>query len=218
MKVIIFGATGMIGRGVLRECLLDSEIAAVLTVGRSATGLRHEKLKELVHKDLQDLSAVEDDLSGYDACFFCLGVSSVGMKEEEYRRVTYDITMAVARTLAKLNAGMTFIYVSGSGTDSTEQGRVMWARVKGRTENALLRLPFKAAYMFRPAYIQPRHGIVSRTKLYRVLYTGLGILDPVLKKFFPQYYTTTEILGRAMIKAAKRGAPTSIIESKDILA
>ncbi len=218
MKVIIFGATGMIGRGVLRECLLDPEITAVLTVGRSATGLRHEKLTEIVHQDLQDLSALEGDLAGHNACFFCLGVSSVGMKEQEYRRVTYDITMAVARTLVQLNAGMTFIYVSGAGADSTGQGRVMWARVKGETENALLRLPFKAAYMFRPAYIQPRHGIVSRTKLYRALYAGLGILDPVLKKLFPRHVTTTEILGGAMIKAAKQGAPGPIIESKDIRA
>lgn len=213
MKVIIFGATGMVGRGVLRECLLDPEIEAVLTVGRSATGLQHEKLNEIIHKNLLDLSEIEGAISGYDACFFCLGVSSVGMKEDEYQRVTYDITMAVAQTLVKLNPNMTFIYVSGSGTDSTEQGRVMWARVKGKTENALLRMPFKDAYMFRPAYIQPRHGIVSKTKLYRALYVGLGILEPVLKMLFPKYVTTTEILGRAMIKVAKQGAPASIIES-----
>ena len=216
MKVIIFGATGMIGRGALQECLFDAEVDAILTVGRSVTGLQHEKLNEILHKDLLDLSAIEGDLAGYDACFFCLGVSSVGMREQEYQRVTYDITMAVAQTLVKLNPKMTFIYVSGSGADSTEQGRVMWARVKGKTENALLRLPFKAAYMFRPAYIQPCNGIVSRTKLYRVLYSVLGILDPVMKRFFPQYTITTEILGRTMIKVAKQGSQTSIIESKDI--
>jgi uncharacterized protein YbjT (DUF2867 family) len=213
MKVIVFGATGMIGRGGLRECLLDSEIETVLTVGRSTTGLQHKKLNEIIHENLLDLVAIEDSLLGYDACFFCLGVSSVGMKEEEYRRVTYDITMTVAQTLVKLNPKMTFIYVSGSGTDSSEQGRAMWARVKGKTENALLRLPFKAAYMFRPVYIQPRHGIVSKTKLYRVLYVGLGIIEPVLKILFPKYFTTTEILGRAMIKVAKHGALTPIIES-----
>ncbi|AIF52947.1 NAD(P)H-binding protein [Pelosinus sp. UFO1] len=213
MKAIIFGATGMIGRGVLRECLLDSEIEAVLTVGRSATGLQHKKLNEIIHKNLLDLSAIESALSGYDVCFFCLGVSSAGMKEEEYRRVTYDITLAVAQTLVKLNPKMTFIYVSGSGTDSSEQGRVMWARVKGKTENALLRLPFKATYMFRPAYIQPRHGIVSKTKLYRAVYAGLSLLEPVLKILFTKYFTTTEILGRAMIRVAKQGAPTSILES-----
>ncbi|ODA41623.1 NAD-dependent epimerase/dehydratase family protein [Desulfosporosinus sp. BG] len=216
MKVIIFGATGMIGRGVLQECLLDAEVDDVLTVGRSVTGLQHEKLNEILHKDLLNLSAIEGDLAGYEACFFCLGVSSVGMKEQEYQRVTYDITRAVAQTLVKLNTEMTFIYVSGSGTDSTEQGRVMWARVKGKTENALLRLPFKAAYMFRPAFIQPCSGIVSRTKLYRVLYRVLGIFYPILKRLFPQYVTTTEILGRTMIKVAKQGAQTSIIESKDI--
>jgi uncharacterized protein YbjT (DUF2867 family) len=213
MKVIIFGATGMIGRGVLRECLLDSEIEAVLTVGRSATGLQHVKLNEIIHKDLLDLSAVENALLGYDACFFCLGVSSAGMKEEDYRRVAYDITLTVAQTLVKLNSAMTFIYVSGFGADSSEQGRVMWARVKGKAENALLRLPFKAAYMFRPAYIQPRHGIVSKTKLYRAVYAGLGLLEPVLKILFSKYYTTTEILGCAMIRVAKQGAPTSILES-----
>jgi len=216
MKVIIFGATGMIGRSVLQECLLDDEVEAVLTVGRSVTGLQYEKLNEVIHKDLLDLSPIEGILSGYDACFFCVGVSSAGMKEREYQRVTYDITMAVAQTLVKLNANMTFIYVSGSGADSTEQGRVMWARVKGKTENALLRMPFKAAYMFRPAYIQPRKGIVSKTRLYRILYSGLGILYPIFKRLFPQYVTTTEILGRTMIKVAKQGAQTSIIESKDI--
>ncbi|HBV98191.1 MAG: epimerase [Peptococcaceae bacterium BICA1-7] len=216
MKVIIFGATGMVGRGVLRECLLDSEVQAVLTVGRSATGLQHEKLSEIVHKDLQDLSTIEGHLSDYDACFFCLGVSSTGMAEQNYQRVTYDITLAVAQTLVKLNAGMTFIYVSGAGVDNTEKGRVMWARVKGKTENALLRLPFKAAYMFRPGYIQPMHGIVSKTKLYRVMYAVVGPLYPVWKRLFPEYVTTTEIVGRAMIKAARQGAPKPFIENKDI--
>lgn len=217
MKVIIFGATGMVGQGVLRECLLDHDIETVLTVGRSATGLQHKKLREIVHNNFNDFSASEDKLSGYDACFFCLGVSSIGMKEEEYLWVTYDITMTVAHTLVKLNPEMIFIYVSGASTDSTEKGRVMWARVKGKTENELLRLPFKAAYMFRPGYIQPLHGIMSKTKLYRVLYAGLGFLYPLLKRLFPHKVTTTEILGRAMIKVAKEGAPNSIIESKDIL-
>ncbi|MDQ7093254.1 NAD-dependent epimerase/dehydratase family protein [Desulfosporosinus sp. PR] len=216
MKVIILGATGMVGQGVLRECLLDPGIEAVLTVGRSAAGLQHKKLKEIIHNNFKDLSDIEDNLPGYDACFFCLGVSSVGMKEEDYLRVTYDITMTVAHTLVKLNPEMIFIYVSGASTDSSEKGRVMWARVKGKTENSLLRLPFKAAYMFRPGYIQPLHGVVSKTKLYRVLYAGLGVLYPILKRLFPNYVTTTEALGRAMIRVAKEGAPGSIIESKDI--
>lgn len=216
MKVMIFGATGMVGQGVLRECLLDPEVQAVLTVGRNATGLQHAKLREIVHKNLPDLSELAADLSGYDACFFCLGVSAMGMREAAYHQVTYDLTLAVARTLVKLNAAMTFIYVSGAGTDSTEQGRAMWARVKGKTENALLRLPFKAAYMFRPFYIQPCHGIVSKTRLYRAIYVGIGMLYPVWKTLFPQYVTTTEILGQAMLQVAKQGAPRPVIESRDI--
>lgn len=206
----------MVGQGVLRECLLDSEVQHVLTVGRSAIGLQHEKLSEIIHNDFQDFSAIEGDLSGYDACFFCLGVTSAGMTEQDYQRVAYDITLAVAQTLVKCNVNMTFIYVSGAGADSTEQGRIMWARVKGKTENALLRLPFKAAYMFRPAVIQPMHGIVSKTKWYRVLYAVLGKLYPVWKVLFPKYVTTTEIVGRAMLKVAKQGAPKSVLESQDI--
>ena len=181
MKVILFGASGMVGQGVLRECLLDPEVTAVLSIVRSSTGQQHPKLREIVHKDFFDFSSIESELSGFDACFFCLGVSSAGMSEENYRRITYDITLAAAQTLVKLNPNMTFIYVSGAGTDSSERGRMMWARVKGQTENALLRLPFKAAYMFRPAVIVPLHGIKSRTRLYRVSYAVLGPLLPLLK-------------------------------------
>ena len=170
LKVILFGATGMGGQGVLRECLLSPNVQLVQTIGRSVIGLAHQKLREIVRQDLFDYSGMAADLTGFDACFFCLGVSSAGMKEEDYERVTYGITLAAAKTLAQFNPNMTFIYVSGLGTDSTEQGRVMWARVKGKTENALLRLPFKAAYMFRPAGIQPLHGIKSKTKLYRMMY------------------------------------------------
>jgi len=216
MKVIIFGATGMIGRGVLRECLLDEEVKKVLTIGRSVTGMQHEKLRELTHNDFRDFSAIESNLLGYDACIYCLGVSSTGMAEQDYHHVTYAITQAVAQTLVKLNSNMAFIYVSGAGTDSTEQGRIMWARVKGKTENMLLRLPFKSAYMFRPAFIQPMHGIVSKTKLYRVLYTVFGKLYPLLKVLFPKSITTTEILGRAMLRVAKRGAPRQVLETQDI--
>jgi uncharacterized protein YbjT (DUF2867 family) len=216
MKVIIFGATGMVGQGVLRECLLDREVESVLTIGRGATGQQNGKLREIVHQDFADFSAIAESLSGYDACFFCLGVSSVGMTEQEYRRVTYDITMAAAQTLARLNPDMTFLYVSGAGTDSSERGRVMWARVKGETENALLRLPFKAQYMLRPAFIQPMHGIQSKTKLYRALYAVMGPLYPVLKALLPKYVTTTEQVGRAMIGIAKRGAPKHVLENQDI--
>jgi uncharacterized protein YbjT (DUF2867 family) len=214
VKVILFGASGMVGQGVLRECLLDPDVAAVLSIVRRSTGQRHEKLREIVHQDFFDFSTLEAELAGFDACFFCLGVSSAGMSEKDYCRVTYSLTLAAAQTLAKIDPGMTFIYVSGAGTDSSEHGRTMWARVKGQTENALLRMPFKAAYMFRPALIVPLHGIKSRTWLYRVPYT---LLAPVLSRVrAPKYVTTTEKLGRAMLIAAKRGAPKRVLESVDI--
>ena len=216
MKVILLGATGMVGQGVLRESLLDPEVQTVLAIVRNATVQQHEKLREIIHNDLSDLSAIEAKLSGYDACFFCLGVSAVGMNEEAYRRVNYDLTISVARTLAKLNPPMTFIYVSGAGTDSSERGRIMWARVKGKTENGLLQMPFKAAYMFRPGFIQPLHGIRTKTKWYGAAYAMMGPLYPVWKLLFPKYVTTTECIGRAMLNVAKRGAPKSVLESQDI--
>ena len=216
MNVILFGATGMVGQGVLRECLLDPGIQQVLALGRSATGQQHPKLRELTVPDLMDLTSVESQLTGYDACFFCTGVSSAGMTEETYIRLTYDLTLSVARTLARLNPAMTFLYVSGAGTDSSEKGRSMWARVKGRTENALLRLPFRSAYMFRPGFIQPLHGIRSKTRLYQFLYDVLAPIQPLLKGRLPKYITTTEQLGRAMITVAKNGYPKPILESLDI--
>jgi uncharacterized protein YbjT (DUF2867 family) len=216
MKVIVFGATGMVGQGVLRECLADPDVEKVLAVGRHPTGRQDEKLRDLVHEDFTDFSAIEGELAGYDACFFCLGVSSVGMSEEDYRRVTYDFSLAAAETLARLNPGMTFNYVSGAHTDSTEQGRSMWARVKGETENALMKLPFKAAFMFRPGYIQPMHGVTSKTKLYRSFYALAAPLYPVFKTLFPSNVTTTEKVGRAMLEIAKHGWPERILENKDI--
>jgi uncharacterized protein YbjT (DUF2867 family) len=215
MKVILFGATGMVGQGVLRECLLDPLVERVLTVGRTATGQRHEKLTELVHADLYDLAPVAETLAGYDACFFCLGVSSTGMSEEAYRRVTYDLTMSVAQLLVAENPNLTFVYVSGEGTDSTERSRRMWARVKGQTENALLALPFQA-YAFRPGYIQPVHGITSKTRLYRLLYTVTTPLYPVLRRLAPKHVTTSEQIARAMIGVAAHGAPKRILENPDI--
>lgn len=215
MKAVIFGATGMIGQGVLRECLLDPEVTDVLVVGRNPIGRQHQKLRELLHADFLDFSSIEGELAGYDACFFCLGVSSVGMSEQDYHRATYDITMAAARTLVGQNPDMTFIYVSGVGTDSSERGRTMWARIKGKTENALLALPFQA-YVFRPGYIQPLHGITSRTKLYRALYAIGAPLYPILKRLAPTYATTTEQIGLAMIAIAKRGAPTRVLGSREI--
>jgi uncharacterized protein YbjT (DUF2867 family) len=216
VKAILLGATGMVGQGVLRECLLDPEVDGVLTIGRNASVQRHEKLQEIVHQDLSDLTAIEGKLSGHDACFFCLGVSAAGMNEQAYRRVTYDLAISAARTLAKLNPTMTFIYVSGAGTDSTERGRMMWARVKGQTENALLQMPFKAVYMFRPGYIQPLHGIRTKTKWYGAVYAMMGPLYPVWKLLFPKYVTTTECVGRAMLSVAKRGAPQSVLENQEI--
>jgi len=206
----------MVGQGVLRECLLDPEVERVLSIVRGASGQQHAKLRELVHQDFLNFSAIESELSGFDACFFCLGVSSAGMKEERYRRITYDITMAAARTLARLNPGMTFIYVSGMGTDSSEHGRTMWARVKGKTENDLLRLPFRAAYMFRPALIMPLHGVKSRTRLVRVTYALIGPLLPLLRAWMPKHVTTTEQVGRAMIKVAQQGWAKPVLENWDI--
>jgi uncharacterized protein YbjT (DUF2867 family) len=216
MRVILFGATGMIGQGVLRECLLDKDVERVLAVGRQRTGKQHEKLHELVHADLMDLAEIEPDLVGYDACLFCLGVSSAGMKEAEYRHITFDFTLSVARTLARLNPQMTFEYISGAGTDTTEKGRSMWARVKGQTENALLELPFKAVYNLRPGYIQPRHGIASKTSLYRALYAVFSPLYPVASALAPSFVTNTEELAKAMLRIAKHGAPKSILEMKDL--
>ena len=216
MKVILFGATGMVGQGVLRECLIDPGVGSVLAIGRSPTGQRHAKLREIVHDNFMDYSAIESELTGYDACFFCLGVSSVGMDAERYRHLTYDLTMAAATTLAKLNPGMVFIYVTGRSTDSTEQGPMMWARVKGKTENDLLKLPFKAAYMFRPAGIQPLHGVKSRTGWIQTIYVVTAPLLALLARTSPKFMTTTEQVGRAMIKVARDGYPKPVLESEDI--
>jgi uncharacterized protein YbjT (DUF2867 family) len=216
MKAILFGGTGMVGQGVLRELLLDPDVDQVLSVVRSPSGQQHRKLRELVHRDFFDFTPIANEFRGYDACFFCLGATSVGKSEAEYTRITYDITVAAADPIAKLNTGLTFVFISGKGTDSTEQGRAMWARVKGRAENALLKMPFKAAYMFRPGVIQPMHGIKSRTALYRIPYILLAPVVPLLRRLLPQYVTTTEQLGRAMIEVAKHGWPTSVLESTDI--
>jgi uncharacterized protein YbjT (DUF2867 family) len=216
VKVILFGATGMVGQGVLRECLLAGDVDSVLAVGRTSTGQQHAKLQEIVRSNLFDLSPIEGRISGFDACFFCLGVSAAGMSEQDYRRLTYDLTISVATTLVRLNPAMTFVYVSGTGTDSSESSRMMWARIKGKTENDLLKMPFRAAYMFRPGYIQPLHGIRTKTKLYGALYTVVGPLYPILKRLLPNYVTTTECVGRAMLNAARRGAPKRFLENQDI--
>jgi uncharacterized protein YbjT (DUF2867 family) len=218
VNVALFGATGMVGQGVLRECLLDPGVMSVLSVGRSQTGQIHPKLREIVHADLLDFTSLESALSGLDACFFCLGVASAGMAEVDYRRVTFGITLAAATTLVRLNPRMTFVYVSGAGADSSERGRVMWARVRGETENAVLRLPFKAAAVIRPAGIIPLHGNTSRTPLYRAAYTLTRPFWPMLYKMFPQFVTTTERLGRAMLQIARHGSSKPILEARDISA
>jgi uncharacterized protein YbjT (DUF2867 family) len=213
MKVILFGATGMVGQGVLRECLAASDVESVLAIGRSSTGRQHDKLREIVHADLTSYASIESELVGYSACLFCLGVSAAGMSEQDYTRVTYDVTLAAAQVLARLSPAMTFIYVSGEGTDSTETKRAMWARVKGRTENSLLGLPFKAV-MFRPGLIRPLHGIRSKTRLYRVVYALMWPVFPVLEWF--GLLTTTERVGKAMLRVAREGSPRPILSNRDI--
>lgn len=212
IKAIITGTTGMVGEGVLHESLQHPEVSAVLVINRKPCGVSHPKLKEIIHGNFLDLSPIADQLSGYNACFFCLGVSSVGMKEAEYTRLTYDLTLHMAQTLAARNPDMTFCYVSGSGTDSSQQGRLMWARVKGKTENDLLKLPFKAAYMFRPGYIHPTKGLKNTLKGYKYI----APFYPLLRRLFPNSVTTLRQLGLAMIQAARVGYEKPVIECPEI--
>lgn len=216
MKVVLFGGSGMVGQGALLECLRDPDVVSVLSVVRAPTGQRDAKLVEVVHADFQDFSSLEPQFAGYGACFFCLGVTSAGMTEEAYTRVTYNIAVAAARSLLKMNPGMTFIFVSGMGTDSSEQGRTMWARVKGKTENAILHMGFKAAYMFRPGFIQPLDGIRSKTRMYQIILNFTAWLFPILKALFPSQVTTTQQLGRAMLSVAKHGYPKPILTPRDL--
>jgi uncharacterized protein YbjT (DUF2867 family) len=218
MNVIIFGATGMVGQGVLRECLLDPNVQLVVTIGRTATGQQNPKLREVVHADLWNYAPIEEQLTGFDACFFCLGVGSAGMAEKDYEHVTYGITIAAAEILARLNPKMVFSYVSGTGTDSSEKGRMMWARVKGKTENGLLRMPFAAAYMFRPGFIEPANGEISRNKLYRALFVIAKPLLPLLRAVFPSQILTTHQIARAMLNLVTQPYPKHILEIKDIRA
>jgi uncharacterized protein YbjT (DUF2867 family) len=218
MNVLLFGATGMVGQGVLRECLLDPGVQSVVAVGRAPCGRLHSKLRDILHDDFTHYAPIASQLTGFDACFFCLGVSSAGLTEERYAHITYDFTLRAAETLVGLNPAMTFVYVSGMGTDTSENGRAMWARVKGRTENALLRLPFKAAYMFRPGVIEPRYGVRSRTGWYRVAYGVARPLFPVLRGLLPNHILATDEVARAMLVAARQGAPKPILETRDIRA
>jgi uncharacterized protein YbjT (DUF2867 family) len=214
MRLVLFGATGMIGRGVLRECLLDPGVEHVLSIGRNKTGQAHDKLREVVSSDLTDYRPMANELSGLDACFFCLGISSAGMSETDYRRVTYDIAVAAAQALVAASPAMTFVFVSGAGTNATS--KTMWSRVKGETENAILALPFRGKYAFRPAVVRPMHGITSRTTAYRVLYALTWPLIPIVGLLAPGYVTTTERVGRAMLNVARSGFAKAVLENRDI--
>ena len=215
MRVLLYGATGMVGAGVLQECLEEPSVDAVSVIGRRTCGIAHAKLRELIRSDFFDYSDVSRDLAAHDACFFCLGVSAAGMTEAEYHRLTYDLTMAAAKAVAAQSDHVTFCYVSGEGTDSTEAGRVMWARVKGKTENRLMAMPLNA-FMFRPGYIHPVKGVRSPRRLYRALHAVTGPLYPVMRRFLSTHMTTTENIGRAMIRAARSGYSKTVLENPDI--
>jgi hypothetical protein len=214
VRAIITGTTGMIGEGVLHECLRHPDVEQVLVISRRPGGVVHPKLREIIHSDFHDLASVESRLAGYNACFFCLGASSIGMNEESYKRVTYALTMHMAETLVRLNPGMTFCYVSGAGTDSTEKGRLMWARVKGKTENDLAKLPFKKAYMFRPGFIEPTKGLKNTLKLYRYV----SWMIPIMKTFSTKYISSLQEIGLAMIHSVTKGYTSSVLEVQDIKA
>ena len=215
MKVVLFGATGMIGRGALRECLLDPDVTAVVAVGRSATGQQHPKLRELVVRDLFDLSSVAGNLDGADACFYCIGITAAGTSEADYRRVTYDLALSVTRALVTRNPGLTLVHVSAAGASTAGRGPA-WARVKGETEGAVLKLPFKDVYVLRPFLVQPLHGITSRTGWYRAFYAAFAPFAPIWKAVLPGYVTTTERVGKAMLILARRGAPKRLLDTGDI--
>ena len=213
IKVIVTGATGMVGEGVLHECLNHPEVEHVLVINRKPCGVTHSKLSEIIHANFHNITPLESQLVNYNACFFCLGVSSLGMKEDQYHHLTYDLTVHVAETLSRLNSGMTFCYVSGSGTDSTEQGKIMWARVKGETENKLLQLPFKKAFMFRPGFMQPTKGLKNALKFYNFV----NWMFPLLRTMFPGFVCTLKEVGVAMINTVRKGYPKTILEVKDIV-
>lgn len=213
IKTIITGSTGMVGEGVLYECLRNSEVESVLVINRRTIDLKHEKLKEVIVPDFSNLSQIEDELKIYDACYFCLGVSVVGKTEEEYKFLTYDLTLGFAKTLLKLNPEISFCYVSGDGTDSSESGKIMWARIKGKTENDLIKLPFKSTYMFRPGYIQPIKGLKNTKKFYKLL----APFYPFWKILFPTHLVKLEELGKAMINSTISGYDKKILECSDIV-
>ena len=215
LSVILTGSTGMIGKGVLLECIDHPEVTSILMINRNPSDIKHLKLKEVLLKDFFNLDPIKEELRGYDACLYCLGVTSVGMKEEEYSRITYDMTLAFAKELLSMNPDITFCYVSGAGTDSTEKGKSMWARVKGKTENALIKMGFKKAFMFRPALIRPMRGIRSRTFWYNLTYAFIKPFSFLIKRF-QKYVTDTSTMGKAMINVCLQGYDKNILESIDI--
>lgn len=215
IKVILFGSTGMIGKGVLLECIEDSRVESILLINRHPSNFNHKKINEIIHEDFSDFSSLIDVFTDYNTCFFCLGISSVGLSEHDYHRITYELTINVAKTLLKANKDITFFYISGAGTDSSEKGKMMWARVKGKTENALLAMSFKKVYMLRPGYIQPMKGIKSRTSLYNIIYFIFKPLYFILK-LFKSIVTDTASLGKAIINVGINGYNKTIIESADI--
>jgi uncharacterized protein YbjT (DUF2867 family) len=213
IKVIVTGATGMVGEGVMHECLLHNDVEEVLAITRKPTGITHPKLKEIVHENFFDITPIQNQLSGYDACYFCLGVTSIGKNEEQYFKLTYTLTMHVASVLSKLNPQMTFCYVSGASTDSTEKGRSMWARVKGKTENDLMKLPFKRVYNFRPGYMSPTKGLKNALGMYKYV----NWMYPFFRSVMPKFFCSLKEVGLAMINATTKGYEKQILEVKDIV-
>ena len=216
MRLLIFGATGMVGQAVLREALAASDVELVQTLGRAPTGQKLPRLREVVHAEMWHYEGIEAELADFDACFFCIGVTSSGMGEKTYTHLTYDMTLAAAEALARRNPRMVFVYVSGAGADSSETSRTMWERVRGKTENALLRLPFRAVYIFRPGMIQPLDGIKSKTAAYRIFYALAGPLLPLLRAALPRHVLSTRQVGQAMLAVVRSGAPQRVLESADI--
>jgi uncharacterized protein YbjT (DUF2867 family) len=216
MRIVIFGASGMVGQGALRECLRDPEVEQVVSITRAPTGTSHEKLREIVHNNFLDFTPIENQLTGLNACLYCLGVTSTGTTEENYTRITYEFTIAAATALLKMNPGISLVYVSGRGADSTERGSTMWARVKGKTENALLAMPLRTVYVFRPAMIQPLDGIKSKTDSYRIMYSLTAPFLSAARYLLPNYVSTTQELGKSLLAAAKHGTEKRVIEADKI--
>lgn len=217
MKAVIFGATGMVGQAVLREAILDIGVERVIAVGRSPIALVNPKFENIIHADFLHFAPLEKKLQGIDVCFWCLGIASAGLNEAEYKKITCDYTLAAAKTLLKVNPKMTFVFISGMGADASEQGRVMWARVKGMAENGILGMKFKRAIVIRPAFIEPKDGIRSRTRLYRWLYIFFRPFMPLIRLIAPNSVTNTRLLGKLMLHMARHGSPKPIMESADLV-